>query len=54
MSLLTVDMEKCKRDGICNAVCLAEIVEFKDEKAFLTPIEGGDNNKKVPQPELMS
>jgi nitroreductase/NAD-dependent dihydropyrimidine dehydrogenase PreA subunit len=42
MSLLTVDQEKCKRDGICAEVCPAGIIEFKDKDAFPTLVEGGD------------
>jgi ferredoxin len=39
---LSVDQEKCKRDGICAAVCPASIIEFKFKEAFPTVIEGGD------------
>jgi nitroreductase/NAD-dependent dihydropyrimidine dehydrogenase PreA subunit len=42
MSLLTVDQEKCERDGICAEVCPAEIIEFKDKNAFPTLVDGGD------------
>ena len=42
MSLLTVDMEKCERDGICTEVCPVEIIEIKDKEAFPTLIDGGD------------
>ena len=42
MSLITVDMEKCERDGICAEVCPAEIIEIKDKEAFPTLIDGGD------------
>lgn len=42
MSLLTVDTEKCKRDGICSKVCPAGIIELKDKEAFPTLIDGGD------------
>ncbi|MBW2539711.1 MAG: 4Fe-4S binding protein, partial [Deltaproteobacteria bacterium] len=31
MSLLTVNQEKCERDGICAEVCPAAIIEFKDK-----------------------
>lgn len=41
MELLSVDQEKCKRDGICAAVCPAGIIEFKIKEAFPTMIEGG-------------
>jgi nitroreductase/NAD-dependent dihydropyrimidine dehydrogenase PreA subunit len=40
MELLSVDQEKCKRDGICAAVCAMSIIEFKTKEAFM--IDGGD------------
>ncbi|UCD88838.1 MAG: nitroreductase family protein [Desulfobacterales bacterium] len=42
MSLLTVDQEKCKRDGICAEVCPVRIIEFKDKDAFPILVDGGD------------
>jgi nitroreductase/NAD-dependent dihydropyrimidine dehydrogenase PreA subunit len=42
MELLNVDLEKCKRDGICAAVCPASIIEFKTKEAFPAMIDGGD------------
>jgi nitroreductase/NAD-dependent dihydropyrimidine dehydrogenase PreA subunit len=42
MSLLTVDQEKCERDGICAEVCPAGIIEFKDKDAFPTLVDGAD------------
>lgn len=42
MSLLTVDHEKCHRDGICAEVCPVEIIEFKDKDAFPSLVDGGD------------
>jgi nitroreductase/NAD-dependent dihydropyrimidine dehydrogenase PreA subunit len=42
MSLLTVNQEKCERDGICAEVCPAGIIEFKDKDAFPTLVHGGD------------
>lgn len=36
MSLLTVDKEKCERDGICIEICPVSIIEFKDKYAFPT------------------
>jgi len=42
MSLLTVDQEKCKRDGICAEVCPAGIIELKDKDAFPSLVVGGD------------
>jgi nitroreductase/NAD-dependent dihydropyrimidine dehydrogenase PreA subunit len=42
MSLLTIDQEKCERDGICAETCPAGIIEFKDKDAFPTLVDGGD------------
>ncbi|MBW2603635.1 MAG: nitroreductase family protein [Deltaproteobacteria bacterium] len=42
MSLLTVDQEKCNRDGICAEVCPVGIIEFKDKDAFPSLVDGGD------------
>ena len=42
MSLLTVDHEKCHRDGICAEVCPVGIIEFKDKDAFPSLVDGGD------------
>jgi nitroreductase/NAD-dependent dihydropyrimidine dehydrogenase PreA subunit len=42
MSLITVDREKCKRDGICAEVCPVAIIEFKNKEAFPSLIAGGD------------
>lgn len=42
MALLTVDPEKCARDGICVAECPARIVELVDEESFPSLIEGGE------------
>ena len=42
MSLLTVDQEKCKRDGICAEVCPAGIIELRDKDAFPSLVDGGD------------
>ena len=42
MSLLTVDQEKCERDGICAEVCPVRIIEFKNKDAFPSLIDGGD------------
>ena len=42
MELLSVDQEKCKRDGICAAVCPLYIIELKSQEAYPTMIEGGD------------
>jgi nitroreductase/NAD-dependent dihydropyrimidine dehydrogenase PreA subunit len=42
MDLLSVDQEKCKRDGVCAAVCPACIIEFENKEAFPAMIGGGD------------
>jgi nitroreductase/NAD-dependent dihydropyrimidine dehydrogenase PreA subunit len=42
MSLLTVDQERCHRDGICAEVCPARIIEFKGKDAFPSLVDGGD------------
>jgi nitroreductase/NAD-dependent dihydropyrimidine dehydrogenase PreA subunit len=39
MSLLTVDQEKCKRDGHCVAECPARIIEMKDKESFPSPVD---------------
>jgi len=42
MSLLTVNQEKCERDGICVEVCPARIIEFKGKDTFPSLVDGGD------------
>ncbi|MFH1481018.1 MAG: nitroreductase family protein [Pseudomonadota bacterium] len=42
MTLFVVDEEKCKRDGICAAVCPMKIIQLKNEKATPTPTEDAD------------
>jgi nitroreductase/NAD-dependent dihydropyrimidine dehydrogenase PreA subunit len=42
MTLLTVDPERCKRDGICRDVCPAGIIELKTRDALPTMTDGGD------------
>jgi len=42
MTLISVDEERCKRDGICAEVCPAAIIEFKDKEAFPTMVDGGE------------
>jgi nitroreductase/NAD-dependent dihydropyrimidine dehydrogenase PreA subunit len=43
MSLIQIDTEKCKRDGICAAVCPAELIRLEDE-AF--PEETADADQR--------
>jgi len=42
MGLLTIDQEKCKRDGLCSAVCPVRIIEMKDEESFPEPVAGAE------------
>ena len=42
MDLLRIEQEKCKRDGICAAVCPMGIIEFSSKEAFPTLSSGGD------------
>jgi nitroreductase/NAD-dependent dihydropyrimidine dehydrogenase PreA subunit len=42
MELLRIDEEKCKRDGICAAVCPGKIIELKTKEDYPTLIDGGD------------
>ena len=42
MAHLMADERKCRRDGLCVAVCPVGIIELKDEKVVPTPVEGAD------------
>ena len=42
MSLIVVDEEKCKRDGVCVAECPAQIIEFKSENSTPAPTDDAD------------
>ncbi len=42
MTLLAVDQEKCRRDGICTTVCPVGIITQKSEQDFPQLIEGGE------------
>jgi nitroreductase/NAD-dependent dihydropyrimidine dehydrogenase PreA subunit len=42
MPVITVDQEKCKRDGICVSECPARIIEMKNTEAHPSLIEGGE------------
>jgi nitroreductase/NAD-dependent dihydropyrimidine dehydrogenase PreA subunit len=42
MDLLRIDLEKCKQDGICAAVCPMGIIEFDNQQAFPALVPGGD------------
>jgi len=39
MPLITVDPDKCKRDGICVSECPRWIIEIKEKEGFPEPIE---------------
>jgi len=42
MSLFTVDKGKCRKDGICAAVCPAWIIELKNSSETPTPIDDAE------------
>ena len=42
MPFITIDQEKCKRDGICVSECPARIIEIKNSEAHPSLIEGGE------------
>jgi nitroreductase/NAD-dependent dihydropyrimidine dehydrogenase PreA subunit len=42
MSLLSVDQEKCKRDGICAEICPTGIIEINGKEAFPELVAGGE------------
>lgn len=42
MSIISVDYEKCKKDGICVDVCPARIIEIKEKDAFPSLVEHGE------------
>jgi nitroreductase/NAD-dependent dihydropyrimidine dehydrogenase PreA subunit len=42
MSLLTVDRERCHRDGICADVCPALIIRLDGEDGYPSLVEGGE------------
>lgn len=42
MSLFSIDQKKCKRDGICQAICPAQIIIQQDKKAFPSLLIGGE------------
>jgi nitroreductase/NAD-dependent dihydropyrimidine dehydrogenase PreA subunit len=41
MSLLHVDSQKCRRDGVCIAECPARIIEFQPDGGFPALVAGG-------------
>lgn len=42
MSLITVDPEKCTRDGICAAVCPARIISLQNKEETPEMVPGGE------------
>lgn len=40
MTLFTIDEEKCRRDGICVAVCPARVIELDESSPVPTPATG--------------
>jgi len=42
MSLLQVDQAKCKKDGICAAVCPVSVIEQASSKDYPQMVEGGE------------
>lgn len=42
MSLFNIDQKKCKQDGICAAVCPAQIIVQSDKKSFPSLLEHGE------------
>ncbi len=42
MSLITIDAEKCKRDGICVRECPAAIIKLKDKENVPQLMKGGE------------
>ncbi len=42
MTLLSIDREKCRRDGICAAQCPAQIIVQENRKSFPSLLEGGE------------
>ncbi|MGE5417945.1 MAG: nitroreductase family protein [Acidobacteriota bacterium] len=42
MSLLSIDQDKCKRDGICASECPIKIIEIKEKGAFPSAVSSAD------------
>ncbi|MDY6834294.1 MAG: nitroreductase family protein [Chloroflexota bacterium] len=43
MSLLMIDHDKCKKDGMCVTVCPVRIIEIEEQGAFPSLIESGED-----------
>ncbi len=42
MTFFSIDQKKCKRDGICAAVCPVQIIVQEDKKSFPSLLEHGE------------
>ena len=42
MGLLTIDKNKCKKDGLCAADCPTVIIQLKDKESFPELVPGGE------------
>lgn len=42
MALFSIDQKKCKRDGLCQAACPAQIIIQADRKSFPMLLAGGE------------
>ncbi len=42
MGLITIDAEKCKKDGLCAAVCPVQIIQLEDDNSYPELIPDGD------------
>ena len=42
MSLITINVEKCKRDGICVRECPTAIIKLKDKESVPQLVKGGE------------
>jgi len=43
VSLFTVDVAKCKGDGICAAECPAKIIKMQKDKGYPVPVRGAED-----------
>ena len=42
MGLLTIDLNKCKKDGLCIEDCPFGIIKFRDDNGYPDMISGGE------------
>lgn len=52
MALFTIDQKKCRRDGLCQAACPAQIIIQEDKKSF--PALPGETAKRLHQLRTVS